>query len=98
MTTHAAPPATDAPKPVASVRHPVIRGIADPAALTVLFGAAAITFVLLAIGAYVSSDVITRAAGYTGCVVGILSLFGCFASVVNATRHRTVIPLGSRGR
>ncbi|WP_417503725.1 hypothetical protein [Microbacterium sp.] len=33
MTTHIAPPATDAPKPVASVRHPVIRGIADPAAL-----------------------------------------------------------------
>jgi len=32
-----------------------------------------------------------------GCfVVGILGLYGCFASVVNATWHRTVIPLGSR--
>lgn len=207
MATHTAPPLTDAPKPVASVRHPVIRGIADPAALglgafgmstfllsfanagifpgaavavlglglfyggvaqiiagiwefvqantfgalafvsygafwlaywwtittpdmeenaggegmgtflilwavftaflvvpctrisvllTVLFSAAAITFVLLAIGAYASSDVITRAAGYTGFVVGIFGLYGCFASVVNATWHRTVIPLGSR--
>ena len=64
--------------------------------LTVLFSAATVTFVLLAIGAYASSDVITRAAGYTGFVVGILGLYGCFASVVNATWHRTVIPLGSR--
>jgi succinate-acetate transporter protein len=56
MTSHTAPPLTDA--------------------LTVLFSAAA--------------------AGYTGFGVGILGLYGCFASVVNATWHRTVIPLGSR--
>lgn len=37
-----------------------------------------------------------EAAGYTGFGVGILGLYGCFASVVNATWHRTVIPLGSR--
>lgn len=139
MTTHPAPPITDAPKPVASVRHPVVRGIADPAALglgdfgigmegraggegkgtflilcavftaflvvpctrisvllTVLFSAAAITSVLVAVGAYASSESVAHAAGYTGFAVGILGLCGCFASLANATWHRTVIALGSR--
>lgn len=39
---------------------------------------------------------ITRIAGYTGLIVGVLGLYGCFASVVNATWRRSIIPLGSR--
>lgn len=64
--------------------------------LTVLFTAAAITFVLLAAGAYSSIDVLTRIGGYTGLLVGALALYGSFASVVNATWRKAVIPLGSR--
>lgn len=64
--------------------------------LTALFTAAAITFILLAIAEYTSSEVITRVAGYTGLIVGVLGLYGCFASVVNATWRRAIIPLGSR--
>lgn len=64
--------------------------------LTVLFTAAAVTFVLLALGAYTSLDIWTRIGGYTGLLVGALALYGSFASVVNATWRRVIIPLGSR--
>jgi succinate-acetate transporter protein len=63
--------------------------------LTTLLTAAAVTFVLLTIGAYTSVDIFTRVGGYTGLVVGALGLYGCFASVVNATWRRYIIPLGS---
>ncbi|MDQ7877426.1 acetate uptake transporter [Microbacterium sp. QXD-8] len=64
--------------------------------LTALFTAAAITFILLAIAEYTSSEILSRIAGYIGLVVGALGLYGCFASVVNATWRRSIIPLGSR--
>jgi len=64
--------------------------------LTALFSAAAITFILLAIAEFTASDIVTRIAGYTGLVVGLLGLYGCFASVVNSTWRRSIVPLGSR--
>jgi succinate-acetate transporter protein len=64
--------------------------------LTALFTAATITFALLAIATLASSDTLTRAAGCTGLVVGALGFYGCFASVVNATWRRALIPMGSR--
>jgi succinate-acetate transporter protein len=64
--------------------------------LTALFSVAALTFVLLALAEYTSLEAFTRAAGYTGFVVGALGLYGCFASVVNATWRRAIIPMGSK--
>lgn len=64
--------------------------------LTALFSVAALTFVLLSLAEYTSLEAFTRAGGYTGFVVGALGLYGCFASVVNATWRRAIIPMGSR--
>ena len=64
--------------------------------LTILFTAAAITFVLLALGAYTSAEIFTHVGGYAGLIVGALALYGSFAAVANATWHREVVPLGSR--
>lgn len=64
--------------------------------LTALFTTAAVTFLLLAVAQFSSLELLTRIAGYTGLIVGVLALYGCFAAVVNATWRRPIIPLGSR--
>jgi hypothetical protein len=67
-------------------------------AVTVIFVLLAITFVLLAIGAW-GNDAdgagFTRIGGIVGLLTAIAALYTSFADVVNATWRRVVLPTGA---
>jgi len=63
-------------------------------ALQVVFGSLTILFLLLAIGDYSGSEVITRIAGYEGIVCGLSAMYTGLAQVLNEVYRKTVLPLG----
>jgi len=66
--------------------------------VTLVFVLLAITFVLLAVGAWGNDAAgagFTRIGGAVGLLTAIAALYTSFADVVNATWHRTVLPTGA---
>lgn len=62
--------------------------------LFALFALLALTLLGLGVGALTSATWISYAGGYIGIVTGLVAWYGSFASVVNATWRRNVIPTG----
>jgi hypothetical protein len=75
-----------------------VASLAASKMVTVVFVLLAITFVLLAIGAW-GDDApgagFTRIGGVVGLLTAIAALYTSFADVTNATWHRVVLPTGS---
>ncbi|HUU61682.1 MAG TPA: acetate uptake transporter [Acidimicrobiia bacterium] len=63
-------------------------------ALQVVFGSLTILFVLLAIGRWADSEVITKIAGWEGIVCGFSAIYAAAAQVLNEVYGRQVLPLG----
>lgn len=61
-----------------------------------VFGALALTFLFLTIGAFGASSGMTKVGGYLGLVTAILGWYGSMAGVMNATAKRVVLPVFPR--
>lgn len=73
-----------------------IASLRTTAAIALVFIALTVTFVLLTIGAYGTSQTaanITKAGGYAGLVTAFLAAYASFAAVTNSTFKRTVVPV-----
>lgn len=55
-----------------------------------------IAFFLLGFGALWGDTALHKAGGWVGLVCGSLAIYGCFATVTNATFGRAVVPVGAR--
>ena len=64
-------------------------------AVSYVFLALWVTFLLLAVGAWGISDA-TMIGGYTGLVTAIIAFYVSAAEVINETHGRAVLPLGVR--
>lgn len=51
-----------------------------------------LTFLLLTIGAFASSDAANKIGGWLGLITAVIAWYGSFAVVTNATWKRTVLP------
>jgi succinate-acetate transporter protein len=63
--------------------------------LVVVFAVLTITFVFLSLGKFNASEGLTHVGGYIGLVTAVIAWYGSFATVLNATWKRTVLPVGS---
>jgi len=63
-------------------------------ALQLVFLALWITFVLLAVGDWSQTTMITRIGGYTGLVTAVIAFYLSAAEVINEMFGRTVLPIG----
>ena len=61
--------------------------------ILLVFIALTITFFLLAIGAFAGNENITHIGGYTGIITALLAFYGSFATVINSTFKRVVLPV-----
>lgn len=61
--------------------------------LLLVFIALTLTFFLLAIGEFASSESISHIGGYFGILTAILAFYGSFAGVLNSTFKRVVLPV-----
>jgi succinate-acetate transporter protein len=64
-------------------------------ALQVVFGSLTILFVLLAIGKWADSTVITKIAGWEGLFCGASAIYAAAAQVLNEVYGRQLLPLGA---
>jgi hypothetical protein len=69
-----------------------LASLAGARAVQAVFILLAITFFLLAIGAYAASDTISKAGGYAGLATAAAALYASFADVTNANFKRRVLP------
>ncbi len=65
-------------------------------ALIAVFAFLTLTFIVLGIGAFASSEVITHIGGYLGIITALLAWYTSFAIVTNSTFKRVVLPLFPR--
>jgi uncharacterized protein len=70
-----------------------IAALKTTASILAVFVALTITFFALAIGEFTGVAGITHLGGYLGILTAILAWYGSFATVVNATFHRVVLPV-----
>jgi hypothetical protein len=62
--------------------------------ILLVFIALTLTFLFLTIGAWGSgNDTMTHVGGYLGILTAILALYGSFATVINATWRKVVLPV-----
>jgi succinate-acetate transporter protein len=64
--------------------------------LLTLFVALFLTFAFLTIGAFGSSDSMTKIGGYLGLITALVAWYGSFAGVMNATAKRVILPTWPR--
>jgi succinate-acetate transporter protein len=69
-----------------------LASLAGARAVQAVFVLLTITFVLLAIGTYASSDTITKAGGWFGIATAVAAVYASFADVTNANFKRKVLP------
>ncbi|WP_222618222.1 acetate uptake transporter [Nakamurella sp. PAMC28650] len=60
--------------------------------LIAVFGALALTFLFLTIGAFGASSGMTKVGGWLGLLTALLGWYGSMAGVMNATAKRVVLP------
>ncbi|MDN5794579.1 MAG: acetate uptake transporter [Intrasporangium sp.] len=65
-------------------------------AVLAVFVLLTITYVLLAIGAFSASEVITKIGGWVGVATALAAWYASFAGVVKFTFGRDVVPVGPR--
>jgi succinate-acetate transporter protein len=65
-------------------------------AVMAVFGALALTFFALSIGAFVTSENWTKLGGWLGIITAILAWYASFAAVTNFTFKRVVLPVFPR--
>lgn len=61
-------------------------------AVAAVFVALTLTFLFLTIGAFATSNSMTKVGGYIGLVTAVLAWYASFAGVTNSTFKRTVLP------
>jgi len=61
--------------------------------ILLVFIALTLTFAFLSIGEFANSQTIHQIGGYLGIVTAILAFYGSFATVINATWKRVVLPV-----
>ncbi|MFC5501823.1 acetate uptake transporter [Lysinimonas soli] len=59
-----------------------------------VFIALTVTFLFLTLGAFTSQAVMTHIGGYLGLLTAAFAWYGSFATVLNSTFKRTVLPVG----
>ncbi len=69
-----------------------IASLAGARAVQAVFLLLTVTFVLLAIGKFATSDGITQVGGYVGLATAAAALYASFADVTNANFKRRVLP------
>jgi succinate-acetate transporter protein len=58
-----------------------------------VFVALTLTFIFLALGAFAGSVVLGHIGGYLGIITALLAWYGSFATVLNSTFKRVVLPV-----
>jgi succinate-acetate transporter protein len=58
-----------------------------------VFIALTLTFAFLSIGEFANSVTIHNVGGYLGILTALLALYGSFATVINSTFKRVVLPV-----
>jgi len=61
--------------------------------ILLVFIALTLTFIFLAIGEFANSETIGHIGGYLGIVTAIFAFYGSFATVLNSTFKRVVLPV-----
>lgn len=61
--------------------------------ILLVFIALTLTFAFLAIGEFAGSETIHHVGGYIGIVTALLAFYGSFATVINSTFNRVVLPV-----
>ena len=61
--------------------------------ILLVFIALTLTFLFLTLGEFATSTPLHNVGGYLGIVTAILALYGSFATVINATWKRVVLPV-----
>ena len=69
-----------------------LASLAGARAVTVVFFLLAVTFVLLAIGKFATSDGITQVGGFVGLATTAAAVYTSFADVANANFKRRILP------
>lgn len=64
--------------------------------LIAVFGALALTFLFLTIGAFGASSAMTKVGGWLGLLTAVLAWYGSMAGVMNATAKRIILPIFPR--
>lgn len=67
-------------------------------AVQLIFLALWITFLLLALGTWLGSPMLSHTGGYTGMVTAALAFYLAAAEVINEVRGEVVLPVGSYSR
>lgn len=63
-------------------------------AILAVFIVLTLTFFALALGAFTGSAALSHLGGYLGIITAILAWYASFASVINSTFSRVVLPVG----
>ena len=71
----------------------LVASLRTTAAIALVFLLLAVTFMLLGIGNWTTTDGITKAGGYVGIATAIAAWYASFAAVTNSTFGRTVLPV-----
>jgi succinate-acetate transporter protein len=61
--------------------------------ILLVFIALTLTFIFLAIGEFANSETIAHIGGYLGILTAIFAFYGSFATVINSTFKRVVLPV-----
>jgi len=75
-----------------------VASLRTTAAIAAVFALLALTFLLLGIGDWTTTDGITKAGGIVGLATALAAWYASFAAVTNSTFGRTVLPVKSLKR
>jgi succinate-acetate transporter protein len=71
----------------------LIASLRTTGAIALVFALLAVTFWLLAIGNWTTTDGIVKAGGFVGIATAVAAWYASFAVVTNATFGRTIMPV-----
>jgi succinate-acetate transporter protein len=71
----------------------LVASLRTTGAIALVFALLAVTFWLLGIGNWTTTDGIVKAGGVVGLATAVAAWYASFAAVTNATYGRTVLPV-----